>query len=97
MKINNQNPVAGVDRGATPAAEPGGPPAKTDKVSLEQSQQEVQLVESARRQSGSSRAVRLREIEDQIRRGGYRPDASRVADEILAAAEIEVRLRAMMG
>ena len=64
MKINNEKPVAGVDRGTTPAAEGSGAPARTDRVTLEESQQAAQAVEVARHSATGSRAMRLRQLED---------------------------------
>ncbi len=97
MKINNDKPVTGVDRGSTPATESTTAPARPDRVSLEQSQNAAALAESSRSSASAARATRLRHIEDAVRSGSYKPNPSRVADDILAAAELEARLRAMMG
>ena len=40
---------------------------------------------------------RLKDIEQQVRSGGFRPDPSKVADEILQAAEVDAKLREMIG
>ncbi len=97
MKINNDKSVSNVERGSTPASETGAAPPRADRVSLEESQKVAQAVDVARNAASGSRALRLRQIEDAVRSGGYRPNPSRVADEILAAAEIELRLRAISG
>lgn len=97
MKVNNDKPVTGVDRGATPAADPSTTAARPDRVNLDQSQHAAQLAEGARTSASAARATRLRHIEDAVRSGSYKPNPSRVADDILAAAELEARLRTMMG
>jgi hypothetical protein len=35
-------------------------------------------------------------LEARVRAGGYRPDPSRVADEILQDAEVDARLQALL-
>ena len=36
------------------------------------------------------------QLESALKGGHYRPDAQRIADQILSAAEVDARLRAMM-
>lgn len=100
MKINNDKPVTGPERPIVPdSPPPAAAPADkvNDKVSLGQSREAAQSVESAKAATTGSRASRLRAIEDAVRNGAYKPNASRVADDILLAAEIEAHLRQMLG
>jgi anti-sigma28 factor (negative regulator of flagellin synthesis) len=102
MKINNENPIAGI-KGGSPASEsgtvgvPASAPGPTDKVSLEESQHAAQVADNARVAAQRNRTARLHALEEQVRRGDYKPNPSRVVEEILAAADVELRLREMIG
>lgn len=54
-------------------------------------------IEMARKSVGGARAARLERLEAQVRSGGYQPDASRLAEQILSDAEIEARIQAMLN
>ncbi len=97
MKVDsNTKAVAGVDRASgTPELKPIG--AKGDRVTVEETRQVAQLAAAASRESNAGRAARLRSIEAAVRSGAYRPSPGRIADEILAAAEIDARLRALFN
>lgn len=100
MKVNETKSVTGVGAGPpVPEVRPvsrdaAGP---TDKVSTDQAREVLRQVETARMSAGGARSARLRDIESAVRSGSYRPNPSRVAEEILAAAEIDARIRATLS
>ncbi len=95
MKVTDTKPVGAVDRitgGDAPvAAHP------KDKVDVRASREAQASVASARSAASSKRMGRLKEIEQQVRSGGFKPNPSQVADEILQAAEVDAKLREMIG
>jgi anti-sigma28 factor (negative regulator of flagellin synthesis) len=100
MKVEDKKPVSEVERVRTPSAQDGSAaktPAPTDKVSVEQSRAAATVVDSARKHVEQSRPQRLKEIEAAVRSGSYRPDPGRVAEEILNAAEVDAKLRALFA
>jgi len=68
-----------------------------DKVDVRASREAQASVASARSAASSKRMGRLKEIEQQVRSGGFKPNPSQVADEILQAAEVDAKLREMIG
>ncbi len=102
MKVNNDNNsvggVGGVERGKQSTPETPVPaPARTDKVTLEETQGVAQAVETAKLKANSERNVRLLELEEQVRKGTYKPSPSLTVEEILSAADIEQGLKDMIG
>lgn len=77
--------------GATPDA--GAP---KDRVTVQASKEAEAAVAQAQRATHGSRAARTEKLEAQVRSGGYRPDPSRVAEQILADAEIDARISALL-
>lgn len=95
MKVTDTKPVGTVDRVAgseTPAAV-----QPKDKVDVRASREAQASVATARSAASSKRISRLKEIEQQVRSGGFKPNPSQVADEILQAAEVDAKLREMIG
>ncbi|HVR61595.1 MAG TPA: flagellar biosynthesis anti-sigma factor FlgM [Polyangia bacterium] len=95
MKVTDTTPVGAVDRiagGEAPAAV-----QPKDKVDVRASRDAQASVASARSAASNNRISRLKEIEQQVRSGGYQPNPSQVADEILQAAEVDAKLREMIG
>ncbi len=70
---------------------------QTDTVSVEATKQVEAVVQAVQASLGVDRAARLQELETAIRQGGYQPDAGRLAEKIVQAAEIDARLRAIFG
>lgn len=103
MKVNDNKSIAGVKVGApvpevratVPGEAKGAIERPEDKVSVDQAREVMRQLESARSSGIGARSSRLREIEAAVRSGTYRPSASRVAEEILSAAELDARIRAM--
>ncbi len=69
----------------------------TDKVSVEGVRQVQAVVQAVQASLGADRASRLQELENAIRQGSYQPDAGRLAERIVQAAEVDARLRAIFG
>ncbi len=69
----------------------------TDKVSVEGVKQVEAVVRAVQASLSSDRASRLQELETAIRQGRYQPDAGRLAERIVQAAEVDARLRAIFG
>ena len=95
MKVTDTKPVGAVDRIAGSDAPVAAPPK--DRVDVRASREAQSSVAAARSAAGSARMNRLKEIEQQVRSGGFKPDPSKVADEILQAAEVDAKLREMIG
>jgi anti-sigma28 factor (negative regulator of flagellin synthesis) len=94
------------DKQATKAADSAPPKAgaertvvrlQGDRVSLDNIKQVQAVVQAVQASMGADRASRLQELETSIRRGGYQPDAGRLAERIVQAAEVDARLRAIFG
>jgi anti-sigma28 factor (negative regulator of flagellin synthesis) len=95
MKVTDTKPVSAVDRIAGGEAPAAAQPR--DKVDVRASRDAQASVATARSAASSRRIGRLKEIEQQVRSGGFRPNPSQVADEILQAAEVDAKLREMIG
>lgn len=54
-------------------------------------------IRSAMRMAEGQRASRMREVEAAVKAGTYRPDAGRIAERILASAELDAQLRAVLA
>jgi hypothetical protein len=95
MKVTETKPVAGVERVA--GNEPHVVADPKDRVTVSNAREVLAAIDSAKRSAGNQRSARLHQLEQAVRSGGYHPTASQVADEILAAAEVDARLRALLG
>ena len=95
MKVTDTTPVGAVDRIASSDAPVAASPK--DTVDVRASREAQASVAAARSAASSSRISRLKEIEQQVRSGGFKPDPSQVADQILQAAEVDAKLREMIG
>jgi anti-sigma28 factor (negative regulator of flagellin synthesis) len=95
MKVTETKPVGSVDRIVGSDAAVAAPPK--DRVDVTASRDAQSSVAAARSSASSARISRLKEIEQQVRSGGFRPNPSKVADEILQAAEVDAKLREMIG
>jgi anti-sigma28 factor (negative regulator of flagellin synthesis) len=93
MKINETKPVADVGRVATPDQPPAAP---RDRVTVDKSRELDMAVATSKASAAGLRSNRLNDLEARVRAGGYRPDPSRVADEILQDAEVDARLQALL-
>ncbi len=98
MRVDDKQPAKGADS-APPktAAERTLVRLQADRVSLDSTKQVAAVVQAVQASMGADRATRLQELETAIRRGGYQPDAGRLAERIVQAAEVDARLRAIFG
>ncbi len=101
MKVDRTKPVQDVERTAPPTDQQQQPAVKTapavaDRVSVGEERKVDELVRATKSKAGALRASKLEQIVAAVRKGVYRPDAGRIADQILQAAEIDARLRAML-
>ena len=95
MKVTDTKPIGAVDHiGGSDVPALAHPKDTVDVRASRQAQASVSTAQSA---AGNARISRLKEIEQQVRSGGFRPDPSKVADEILQAAEVDAKLREMIG
>jgi anti-sigma28 factor (negative regulator of flagellin synthesis) len=95
MKITETKPVVPVERIGSQDSPASIPPK--DRVTVRESRAAQAAVESARSAASTSRADRLKDIEQQVRAGNFRPNPSRVAEEILQDAEIDAKLRQLIS
>jgi len=96
MKVTDVKTLAGPER-AKPvephAADGAGP---QDRVSVQATKEAEASIAVAKKAAGGKRAARLERLEAEVRSGGYRPDPGRVAEQILADAEVDARMTAML-
>jgi anti-sigma28 factor (negative regulator of flagellin synthesis) len=98
MRVDNKSEIKGADTGQTRSASDRSTlRSQGDKVSVDAVKQVEAVVESVRTTSMANRTAQLQALESAIRQGTYQPDASRLAEKIIQAAELDARLRALMG
>ena len=104
MNIKNLPAVSPIQ--AKPAAKTGTDKAVTDKAVRDKSTAAHQAeeasttrltIEAARRVATQQRSVRLEQLEGAIRSGHYVPNASQIANQLLASAELDAKLRVMLA
>jgi anti-sigma28 factor (negative regulator of flagellin synthesis) len=77
----------------TAAAEPPTAPAtQVDRISTNQTSEVRASVEAGVTMAASERSERLHHLTQAVRSGTYRPNASQLAEQILAEAELDARL-----
>jgi anti-sigma28 factor (negative regulator of flagellin synthesis) len=54
-------------------------------------------VEAVQKSAGTQRSARLAQIEQMVRSGSYKPDPAQVAAQILADAEVDAHLSALLS
>jgi negative regulator of flagellin synthesis FlgM len=74
----------------------GNTPAASDKVSTDAKAQFEAAAASARKALGNNRNIRLEAIEAAVRQGTFKPDPQRIAQKILADAELSAMLQVML-
>lgn len=68
-----------------------------DRISVGASKSVEVAIATARSSSGGARAARLEQLAAQVKAGGYKPDPTQVAQQILSDAEVEARIQAMFN
>jgi negative regulator of flagellin synthesis FlgM len=97
MKVTDIKAVEGSPRAkAVEAPVPEETSVPRDRVSVQSSKDAEAAVAVANKASGGRRAARAERLEAEVRSGSYRPDAGRVAEQILADAEIDARMSALL-
>jgi negative regulator of flagellin synthesis FlgM len=68
-----------------------------ERVSTGDSEKVAEVVRQASQTASAGRTAKLQAIEASVRQGTYRPDPSRIAQEILDDAELAARLQALFS
>jgi anti-sigma28 factor (negative regulator of flagellin synthesis) len=66
-----------------------------DRVSTEDTAKITDVIRQARQSATAGHAARLQAIETAVKQGMYRPDPTRIAQQILDDAELAARLHAL--
>ena len=96
MKVNDTTPLAPV-RALRPAEPAQKVKSAKDKVSTNEQERVSTVTSEAQELASKERSVRLQELEAQVQAGTYKPDAGRIAEQILAEAELNARIRSMLN
>lgn len=99
MRVEDKQSVKSTDSGPPKSTIAGAAAGRvlTDKVSVDGVKQVEAVVRAVQTSLSSERVARLQELEVAIRQGRYQPDAGRLAQRIVQAAEVDARLRAIFG
>jgi len=98
MKVNEVKQLAALQRAKAVEADAAEAAPKTaDRVTVAGSKEMNATIASARQAAGGARAARLERLEAQVRSGGFRPDPSRLAQQILSDAELEAKIQSMLN
>ena len=98
MKVTNDKPLSQVERTPTTdavAKEQQRVGVRTDRVSVEETRTAAEMAQNAKKAVIEDRDARLKRLEASVKGGSYRPNPSKVAEEILAQADLDARLRAL--
>ena len=96
MKVNDTTPLAPV-RSLRPAEQTQQVNSAKDKVSTNEQERVSTVTSEAQELASKERSVRLQELEAQVQSGSYKPDAGRIAEQILAEAELNARIRSLLN
>jgi flagellar biosynthesis anti-sigma factor FlgM len=94
MKITETKDVATL-RDSTPVEKKSS--TREDRITAQQTEAALREIAIARQSAGGSRAARLNALRTAIENGTYKPDPTRIAQEILEDAELIARLQAMIA
>ena len=98
MKVNEVKQLAALQRAKAVEADAAeAAPKAADRVTVAGSKEVNATIASARQSAGGARAARLERLEAQVRSGGFRPDPSRLAQQILSDAELEAKIQSMLN
>ena len=97
MMIKNTTSVTSVESATNkPPKEEALARPRLDRVTTAEAQQVLALAQSVKGKVSASHSAMLAQIESAIRSGTYSPSAGQLANRLLAAAEIDARIQAMM-
>jgi anti-sigma28 factor (negative regulator of flagellin synthesis) len=97
MKIRESKEISSLEKAPATDKPIPSPRPEGDKVSIEAARKVQDAIVSGRAHGAGGRTARLEQIETAVRGGNYRPDPSRLAEQILNAAEVDAKLRAMLN
>jgi anti-sigma28 factor (negative regulator of flagellin synthesis) len=92
MKVHGPKGIEEVERAPAPTDRAAKAPA--DKVTV--GHQVAEVINASRSRAGGARAARIQQLEAAIQSGNFRADAGRIAEQLLNAAEIDAKIRAML-
>ena len=96
MEVKNTNNINRIREKTEPTTPKKAPSEGSSTPSVAQKSAKVDVgVSQALSHAKTSRADRLRNIEAAVRDGSYRPDAEKIAEQILADAELAARLKTL--
>ncbi|MCU0700539.1 MAG: flagellar biosynthesis anti-sigma factor FlgM [Myxococcaceae bacterium] len=101
MKVNDQKagqivPLAAQRAASSSEKAPTSATEPTEKVSVSSSSDAVAL-RAAEGAAAASRAQRVQEIISAVKNGQYYPSPQQIANQLVSEAEIEAKLRALLG
>ena len=99
MKVNETKTILSTSLREPAAEATRDVPATSapDRVSTNDASRLQSSVRSSMRMAAGERASRLEALTQEVRSGNYAPDASRLAEEILARADLDARLAQALG
>ena len=99
MKVNETKTIATTSfpEQAAEAARDVPAASPPDRVSTDDASRLQSSVRASMRIAVGERASRLEALTQEVRSGNYAPDASRLAEEILARADLDARLAKTLG
>lgn len=77
--------------------DPANLPAGRDRITIDKSAEATQAAAAARQAAMQVRSARIADIEAAIRRGDYKPDPRRIAQEIINDAELMARIHVLFN
>lgn len=84
--------VAGASAGATSPVEPVAPVVPVDRITIDETDGLAAAAARGVDLAATERASRLASLARAIRAGSYRPSAMALAEQMLAAADLDARL-----
>jgi anti-sigma28 factor (negative regulator of flagellin synthesis) len=96
MKVNDAQNVAAVPDVANSSRRADTAAAPADAVSVSSQQALQNAVSQAQAQASPGRQAEIEKIAAAVKSGTYAPDPSRIAEQILSAAELDAHLEALL-
>ena len=91
-EVSNSVPAASAGGTATPPPPPPSAETPVDRVTTTHTKDLGSSVAAAVNLAAAERGSRLQALVQQVRSGAYRPSASALGEQLLAAAELDARL-----
>ena len=95
MKVEQTKEIVPVRE--SPRCTDRGVGVREDRVSARETEAALATVVVARQAAGTARSARLAALAEAVDRGTYRPDPSRIAQELLEDAELTAHLQALLA